>query len=209
MYTIIATISEIDVIMNYVTWFIVLYFISSYVRLYPKKVFEKKGLWGWIALITFILSAVSVVCCTKLSVKSEEISQYHFVSDSNKILALATAISSFLFFKNLKFKSRFINKIASTMFGVLLIHANSDAMRRFLWQDLLNVSGYYNSSWLILHAFGSVIAIMIICILIDLIRITFIEKPLMKAVEKKFCLIDDFIIGKSPRNLEKKEGDLL
>lgn len=46
----------------------------------------------------------------------------------------------------------------STTFGVLLIHANSDVMRKWLWKDLLNNTGMYSSAWLIVHAFGSVFA---------------------------------------------------
>lgn len=67
------------------------------------------------------------------------IGPYFFLSDSNKISALAVAICFFLFFKNWKLKyNRIINKIASSTFGVLCIHANSGTMRQWLWSDVCN-----------------------------------------------------------------------
>lgn len=93
------------------------------------------------------------------------------MSDSNTFLAVAVSISSFLFFKNLRLKyNKVINTIAASTFGVLQIHANSDAMRKWLWTDVLNNVEMYDSSWLVVHAIGSVICIFGICVVIDLFR---------------------------------------
>lgn len=97
---------------------------------------------------------------------------YFFVADSNKVLALTTAVCIFLFFKNITIRqSRIINTISASTFGVLLIHANSDAMRKWLWQDTLHNTQMYGSSWLPVHAVLSVLAVFFICTMIDHIRI--------------------------------------
>ena len=89
--------------------------------------------------------------------------------------------------KNLKIPySKFINKVASTTFGVLLIHTNSDAMRKWLWKDLLDNFGMYNSPYLLIHAICSVLGIFILCTIVDLLRIKFIEKPFFKVWDKKW-----------------------
>ena len=63
---------------------------------------------------------------------------YSYVSDSNTFLAVATGVSLFMTFKDLKMKyHKWINTIAASTFGVLLIHANSDTMRLWLWRDTL------------------------------------------------------------------------
>ncbi len=185
-YVIIGTIPSFGITMNYISWFIVLYFISSYIRLYDKKIFNNCKIWGFITLATLIVSVASILGMTWLGAKLNRSNLwYYFISDSNKILAVALAISSFLFFKNLKMKnSKFINTVAASSFGVLLIHANSDAMRRWLWNDLLNNMGMYQSQYLVLHAIGSVFAIYIICTIIDYLRIRFIEKPIFKRLDK-------------------------
>ena len=70
-----------------------------------------------------------------------------------------------------------INLLAQSIFGVLLIHANSDAMRQWLWNDLLHTTRFFDSPWLVLHAFGSVAGVYLVCTAIDQARTHLIEKP--------------------------------
>ena len=92
-----------------------------------------------------------------------------------------------MFFKNLKIKNNLlINTIASTCFGVFLIHANSDTMRRWLWTDMLHNVLIYESKYYFLHAIISVLCVFIICSFIEWIRIrifTIIDKSIAKKVE--------------------------
>lgn len=186
VYIILGTIPQIQVTMNYITWFVVLYFIASYIRMYPKPIFENTKFWGWTAVLVFVTSLLSVIVCTWFGARSGRQISFYFVSDSNKILAVFTSVSAFLFFKNVNIGySRFINAVAVSTFGVLQIHANSDAMRRWLWQDLLNNVGAYDSQWLLLHAFGSVVVVFTVCVAIDYLRIRFIEVPLLKKCNLK------------------------
>lgn len=71
------------------------------------------------------------------------------------------------------------------MFGVLLIHANSDTMRQWLWQDLLDNVGWFATDYAVLHALISVTMIFIIRIGLDLFRLRFVEKPLFNILDKK------------------------
>ena len=190
IYVILGTVPKIDVTMNYVTWFCVLYFISSYICLHSKKLFERTRIWGILMGLSVGISAVSVVACTWLSTKVGLKGlgySYYFVADSNKILAIVTALCAFLFFKNVKIKqSKFINNVAASAFGVLLIHANSDTMRNWLWKDTLDNVGMYSSQWMVFHAVGSVIAIFAVCVCIDRIRIVLLEKPFFRLWDKKW-----------------------
>ncbi len=187
MYIILGTIPGFDVKMNYVSWFIVLYFIGAYIRLYDKKVFSNTRFWGWSTLIVLLTSIASVVVMTWIGVKIGERGSHWFLSDSNKILSVLLSVSAFMFFKNINMKnSRFINTVAASTFGVLMIHANSDTMRRWLWRDVLNNVGMYSSEWLVLHAVGSVICIYVVCTLIDYLRIRFIEKPFFNFWDRHF-----------------------
>ena len=189
IYVFLGTTPKFGVNMNYVSWFIVLYFIASYIRMYPKKIFESARIWGFITII--MLSIASVIGCAWLRPHIGTFMPYYFVADCNKILAIATALSAFLFFKNLKFKSAFVNTVAASCFGVLLIHANSDVMRKWLWNDVLNNVKMYNSNLLIVHAVGSVLAIYIICTVIDYLRIRIIEKPFFRFADKYIVKIAD------------------
>jgi hypothetical protein len=53
-------------------------------------------------------------------------------------------------------------------------------MRQGLWKDILDVVGHYQYSLMPLYALGSVLAIFIVCVSIDIIRINLIEKPFFK-----------------------------
>lgn len=180
-YILLGTLPFLSVTLNYVSWFIVLYFIASYVRIYPKQIFFDTKLWGWLTLTSILVSAMSVVACAWIGANRNSKIAYIFVTDSNTFLAVLVGFCSFMFFKNLKMRnSKFINAIGATTFGVLLIHANSDVMRSWLWCDVLNNVGMYNSAFMPLHAIGSTLGIFVICSVIDFMRIKFIEKTFMK-----------------------------
>ena len=78
-----------------------------------------------------------------------------------------------------------INTIAKTTFGVLLIHANSDAMRQWLWRDFLDNVGHFVTNDFYWHYITCVISIYVICVCIDLIRIYCIENTIIKWIDKR------------------------
>lgn len=186
-YVLMGTVPIFSVSMNYVSWYLVLFLIASYIRLYPNKLFDKTTFWGWTTLFFAAVSLLSVIACTWLGTKLNTSIYYAFVSDSNTFLAVATGVSSFMFFKNIKIPyNRLINMFAGSTFGVLLIHAAGDNMRRWLWKDVLDNVGMYGSKLMPLHAIGCVLAIFIICCFIDFLRIKFIEEPSLKIWDKYF-----------------------
>ena len=176
-YIVFGTIHRVD--MNYVSWFMVLYVISSYIRLYPKKWMTNLKFCGFMLFLSVVLSASSVLVCTWFGKSS-----ICFVTDSNTFLAVLTGVFAFLFFKNLKLPyNGFINAVASTTFGVLLIHANSDTMRQWLWKDTLDNVGHYGMP---LYVICCLIGVFAVCSMVDFIRIKLIEKPFFNFWDKKY-----------------------
>lgn len=191
IYTILGTIPKIEVTMNYVSWFCVLYFIASYIRLYPIPQKNNVKLWGWNSIALVILSMLSVASIAVLSQHyGKGIGKiYYFMADTNKIFPVLISITSFLFFKEIKIpQNKFINTVAASTFGVLLIHANSDTMRQWLWKTVCNNAGMYSSNLIYIHAILVPISVFALCIVIDHIRRKTIETPAinfcMKYVEK-------------------------
>lgn len=182
LYTFLGTLPlpYFKVTMNYVSWFVVIYFISSYVRLHPRKLFDSSLFWGIASAICVIISSLSIIWCLKRSW-----SAYYFIAVSNKILAVITSFCLFMFFKNVRIPYiRTINLIASASFGVLLIHANSDAMRMWLWKDTLHNAEVFSANTCYLHFICSVLGVYSICTIIDLIRIYLLEKPFFKYYDR-------------------------
>ena len=70
--------------------------------------------------------------------------------------------------------------MASATFGVLLIHANSDAMRGWLWGTTLQNTKAFQQSWWLAHALLSVLVVYVVCTGIDLLRICLVERPFFR-----------------------------
>lgn len=183
MYSVLGSIPSFNVTFNYVTWFGVIYLTASYIRMYPHKCFENQRLWTVALMVSITLSALSVIGLLFIGK-----GHYFFVSDSNKFLAVAVAVSSFMCIKNIQIRyNKLINIIGGSTFGVLLIHANSDAMRTWLWKDLLDCVGHYTLPLPQLVGFSivTVLTIFFSCILIDRVRIKLIEEPFFRWYDKK------------------------
>lgn len=194
-YTIIGSVPTFNITFNYITWFGIIFFLASYIRLYPHPVFYNKKLWGWLTLISVILAMTSIVCL-RLFLGNYS---YEFVEDSNKIFAVAIGVSSFMWFKNMNIKySKIINAFGAATFGVLLIHAGSDAMRTWLWRDAVDCVGFYELPLgsLIMCSVGVVLVIFIVCNLIDQLRIATLEKWFFKWYDKKYAEKAEAIVGR-------------
>ena len=190
-FSVFPNIPSFSATINYVMWFMIIYLIGAYISKYQQKLFSKQKLWIAISVLSFIFSILSVVATSILNEKlGTDKSVYYFVADSNKVLAVITSVSAFIVFKNLKMKyCKTINVIASATFGVLLIHANSDAMRTWLWRDFLQNKTYVQTNQAYLHVMISVLLVYVVCTIIDLLRIYFIEKPFFKWYDKKSRVI--------------------
>ena len=166
---------------NYVSWFAVLYLTGAFIRCYPKKLFSRRNLWIATAISCVLLSCLGVVWCTKLLAAGRSVSPYFFLADSNKLLAYLTAVSAFLMFLNIRSGAvPWVNRLGGSTFGVLMIHANSDAMRKWLWVDTFHNAEMFFSPWLIFHAFAVVPIVFFSCFVLDQVRIRYIERPFFR-----------------------------
>lgn len=186
-----------------VGWYMTLYLVAAYIRLYPARwMGDHKS--ATLFLVACVLTSVASVAFLMLasSVLGLGDHAYYFVVDSGKIMAALTGCAIFLFFNTLEIGYiPAINKIASTVFGVLLIHTNSDAMRKWLWQDVFNVSGLYQSCGIFELALASVGIVLIVfcaCSALDMLRIVLFEKPLFKRIaDHKESIERNFMIRMS------------
>ncbi|MCF0190802.1 MAG: hypothetical protein HUJ96_06020 [Marinilabiliaceae bacterium] len=170
-------------------WYAVLYFTASYIRLFPNKFTQSLSL----SIVIFVVSVVMAVLSVLYNIFYSGNVPYLYVQDSHKILPFVVGTSAFLIAKNSRvFKSRVINTISAGTFGVLLIHANCASMRKWLWQDIIQVPLLYegNASYssylpsglysLVIVSIATPVVVFGICTLIDYFRRIFLEKYYMK-----------------------------
>ena len=103
---------------------------------------------------------------------------------------------------NIKY-SKVINAFGAGTFGVLLIHANSDAMRTWLWKNTVDTVGHYTTlatGELVLYSITVVFAIFTFCNLIDQLRIATVEKWFFRWYDSKMAVKADAWINKLTRN---------
>lgn len=169
---------------NYVSWFSTLFIIASYIRFYGLLENKTNQFWGFVSILCIIVSASSVVAC-HYAYRHELVNTfipYFFISDSNKPLALLTAVSSFMYFKG--FKMQYIsalNQIGGGAFAVLLIHANSDTMRQWLWKDTVKPIEHFGNLWpTLLYASICVLIVFIVCICIEQIRLALSQNQICR-----------------------------
>ena len=188
-YSVLPCLPFIQVSFNYVTWFCVVFIIASYCRFYNIDNIFTHHQWGLFSIILITLGALSIIGIEYLHSidKLTWLLNYHFVADSNKLLSIAIALCSFMYFKGLKIPhSRFINAVGASTFGVLLIHANSEAMRQWLWRETVDCMGHFGDSvlWTLGYATISILIIFTVCSGIDWFRGKYIESHLLKHTER-------------------------
>ena len=158
---------------EYLVWYFFIYLVGGYIRIYSIGFLEGCGkraaILAWASLI---LSWASIVAVYLLEVMlKRSLPHYWFVADSNKMLAFLPAVLIFYAFKNWDMRSnKFINIIGASTFGVLLIHASSDTMRKWLWQDFCQNEQWFSSRWFIGHAVLCVTAVFSVCVIVDVLR---------------------------------------
>ncbi len=170
---------------NYLIWLMVMYMLGGYMQLYPHKFFESKkiGLVG--TIVSLVLMVGSILFVDFVASRYGFYEYDYLMSRGNMILALSCALFSFLYFKNLDIKqNKWINKVAASTFGVLLIHSNSATTRYFWWAFVFKNHLFYNSQFLVIHAFAAVIIVYAISVVVDWVRIRWIEKPFFAWLEE-------------------------
>ncbi len=169
-------------------WYITAYLIGGYIRLHfsPKHSELRIGLI--MTICSMILVCASIIIIDYIRIKEPGfVKADHMVYGCNKILAVMFAASLVILFKNINIGySRFINTVSSATFGVLLIHANSNTMRRFLWVDQFQNTSWYNVPLkdAALRAICVVAIIYVSCVILDLIRQKLLEAPLFRRLGK-------------------------
>lgn len=185
IWCIIPTFTTFNYQGNDLLWFITLYCITGYIKLFglnPK--FHTKHyffLWLVCSLLTYLTAVIFALLGTKLPIVASH-ATYFFGQE--KITILLVSLSLFMIFASLEIKhSNVINTIASTTFGIYLIHDN-EYIRMFLWRTIFNNAAYADTLFLIPYSILSVGIVFAVCSAVELLRIKVIEKPCIMLINK-------------------------
>lgn len=157
---------------NSFVWFVALFIIAGYIRLYGIKVLENRI----VAWCVYVLSALMIILTrVGLCTFSSQHTGYEYlptiVCHYNFVFVLTASLGFFYIFKNAKLKenifSFYILKISPFVFGVYLLHEHLTI--RYEWVKWLKVNNQYGFLRPI-HIFLTCIIIFAAGILVDVIR---------------------------------------
>jgi surface polysaccharide O-acyltransferase-like enzyme len=180
---------------NGIVWFVCLYLISAYIRLYYNKPIKPiKALMLYLGCSLLIVSSKIILENLTINILGYSVGSNIFYQ-YNSILVLISSISLFLFFNNLNIINIRLNKIIISLsgltFGVYLIHDNI-LVRNVLWSEIINTANFANTNFFVIHLILSTAAIFTLCSLIEFLRKFFIDKFENKLIDK-ICSYKIFI----------------
>lgn len=185
LWSIIPTLTTKEFQSNSLVWFVVLYSIAAYIKIYglrPNWSCRHYFLaWLILSLLTYLTSVLFMLLGKKWMFFAEHEVYFYGLQ---KFSTLLIALSLFMGFVTLDVKQcKFVNLISSATFGVYLIHEHA-LVRNWLWITLCHAYDFQNSGWLILFSIAIVICVFISCVVIDLFRQYVLHIPFMKLFDK-------------------------
>ncbi len=170
-----------------IIWFVILYLVGAYIRLYLKTNLynNKRNLLGYllITIFSYFLLLTIIYICNTLNIKdlSGKVYAYNFVT------TFIASVFLFLYFKNLNIKNdiiiKIISRVAPLTFGVYLIHDHS-VLAPKLYLEILNLDYWWNNELQFIIIPCVAIGIFVICIIIEKITQTTIQKWIYNFLKK-------------------------
>ena len=168
-WSIIYSFTGADFGFSYLGWFVFLYLLGAYIRLYRDETVST-GKLLLVFLSSLVVLMASAVCINIVGLRIGFYPKHGAdLYSLHSPFVLICAISLFILFKNIEIgRHAVINLLASTSFGIYLLSDNP-LIRKWIWNDLFVSSSFAQSHLLILVGVGCVIAVMSICMVFDLI----------------------------------------
>ncbi|MBR2846454.1 MAG: acyltransferase [Clostridia bacterium] len=183
---------------NNLEWFVVLYFIGSYFRLYDTKISPKKAIFLSLAADVLLFFSRYLTGVVTLNIFGRVIGS-GFLFSYRSPLVVFSAITIFLCFKNLVIKSaaatKIIPKISALAFGVYLSHNNLHTLNH-LWNFVFPARFSNNVFLLILYMIVSTLAIYAVCGMVEYIRAALYNLLGFKKIEQKLNSFFSRILSK-------------
>ncbi len=170
LWSIIPTITTSSLQSNNLVWFVFLYAVAGYIRLYGLNNKIRNNHYLLICIIVLLFSYMSVCILEGLGYIIPQLLNYTtYFYGQEKVTTFLFSVGIFCFFLNIKIPyNKWINKVATTTFGIYLIHDNG-IIRDYLWNELLDVNSVEGMMY-IFYSIIVVLSIFCICSIIDLIR---------------------------------------
>lgn len=148
-------------------WFIVLYFISAYIKKYDFSIKKPACVYFACCIAMFLSSMILHTVVNGRDLLENYLPVDHFGKYCS-VLNVISSVSLFCLFRKTSIKhGNIFSRIAPYIFGVYLIHDNIH-LRDFIWIKIFKLS--INDNLIILHAAIAVICTFVFCLIVDYCR---------------------------------------
>lgn len=186
-------------------WLMIMYLVGAYMKKFNVGAKMKK----WLALLLYVISSL---CSFILCVFSNKLLKIMLGNDISYLsytspFVVLSAIFLFIFFSKLKFgkkTEKFINYITPAALGVYLIHTHPLVFNK-LMKDIAMPLVNHGTAAMIFGSIAMALAIFIICIVIDLLRIQLFRLIRINALCKK---LDGVFNSKKKKTIEIEEPEI-
>lgn len=183
-------------------WLMIMYLVGAYMKKFNVGAKMKK----WLALLLYVISSL---CSFILCVFSKKLLKIMLGNDINYLsytspFVVLSAIFLFIFFSKLKFgkkTEKLINYITPAALGVYLIHTHPLVFNK-LMKDIAMPLVNHGTAAMIFGSVAMALAVFIICIVIDLLRIQLFRLIRVNALCKK---LDEVFNSKKRKTIEIEE----
>lgn len=183
-------------------WLMIMYLVGAYMKKFNVGAKMKK----WLALLLYVISSLcSFILCvfSKKLLKIMLGNDISYLSYTSPFVVLS-AIFLFIFFSKLKFgkkTEKLINYITPAALGVYLIHTHPLVFNK-LMKDIAMPLVNHGTAAMIFGSIAMALAVFIICIVIDLLRIQLFRLIRINALCKK---LDEVFNSKKRKTIEIEE----
>ena len=175
-------------------WFITLYIIAAYIRLYPGRFRMISRNYLLVAFVFFTVLMIIAYWIDVSGFYSEFWSIYNPIDHNNmqnSPFALIISICIFLAFRGWDIGyHKIVNIIAGTIFGIYLIH-DHPLVRGWIYSDVFDCLGHTGSEYLVPYVFMMMTAIFISCMVIEFVRKTIMDKMILKNLDEKILRLHE------------------
>lgn len=170
---------------NDLLWFIFLYLIAAYIKLWHMKTMMTAKKYFLVAISGTLMTFLTVTAFDLMGMKVPIFFEHaNYFYGGQRVPTLIISISIFLGFKDLRIRSsKWINLLSSATFGVYLIHSHA-VIADFLGERIFGNQLYSNKIVIIPYSMCVITMVYIICTGIELVRIHILESRYMKLIYK-------------------------
>lgn len=151
---------------GYFDFFVVMYIIGGFIKIHlESKLTNKRVSIGMLIAVAVYIGVILVIDFIGVYTHSNIlVTHATYFTGLESIFSVILSVFTLLFFLQYEFHIGWINRVATSVIGIYLIHDN-DLLRNIIWNTFAPLSQYQNHPFL--HAVFKVFFVFVICLLID------------------------------------------